>query len=150
METVPCRCSNFTKFTTKHLPKALFEESCLITPCSFSNKGSLSQVFSCEFCEFFQNIVLQATYGFVVETSLCLVPTEAKPFLKNMISLFLNQAVFDLLVMKLIWSLFIKTLIYRHYLLKFLRFLQFISRYDGKRNKKGMLVMVDLYIVVFS
>ena len=67
-----------------------------------------------------------------------------------MISLFLNQAVFDLLVMKLIWSLFIKTLIYRHYLLKFLRFLQFISRYDGKRNKKGMLVMVDLYIVVFS
>ena len=108
METVPCRCSNFTKFTTKHLPKALFEESCLITPCSFSNKGSLSQVFSCEFCEFFQNIVLQATYGFVVETSLCLVPTEAKPFLKNMISLFLNQAVFDLLVMKLIWSLFIE------------------------------------------
>ena len=67
-----------------------------------------------------------------------------------MISLFLNQAVFDLLVMKLIWSLFIKALIYRHYLLKFLRFLQFISRYDGKRNKKGKLVMVDLYIVVFS
>ena len=74
---------------------------------------------------------------------MCLVPTEAKPFLKNMIPLFLNRAIFDSLVMRPVWFFFIEGIsaILSYYVSTILRF---ISRYD-KLSKKGELVMVDFY-----
>ena len=49
---------NFKKFTEKHLCQSLFFNkvaglSC--TTCNFIKKGTLAQVFSCEFYEIFKN-----------------------------------------------------------------------------------------------
>ena len=48
---------NFTKFTGKHLRLSLFLNNVAgLKPqaCNFIKKETLAQVFSCEFCEFFE------------------------------------------------------------------------------------------------
>ena len=79
METVAYRCSSewlyckiCQSLQENSCREALFEESCLLTAYCFSITSVLLGVLC-----IFQNIFLQTTSGFVVETCLCLVPTEA-------------------------------------------------------------------------
>ena len=60
----PRRCStkknflrNFAKFTGKHLCQSLFLER----DCSFIEKATLAQVFSCDFCEYFKSTLSYKT-----------------------------------------------------------------------------------------
>ena len=47
---------NFAKFTRKHLCQSLFFNKVADEACNFIKKETLAQVFSCEFCEIFENI----------------------------------------------------------------------------------------------
>ena len=44
---------NFAKFTGKHLCQSLFFNK--VAACNFTQKETLAQVFSCEFCEISKN-----------------------------------------------------------------------------------------------
>ena len=64
LEAVAQRCSvrkgvlrNFAKLTGKHLNQSLKPEA-----CNFVKKKTLSQVFSCEFCEISKNTFSYRTY----------------------------------------------------------------------------------------
>ena len=46
---------SFKKFTGKHLCQSLFFNKVAGRPANFIKKGTLAQVFSCEFCEFSKN-----------------------------------------------------------------------------------------------
>ena len=46
---------NFAKFTGKHLCQSLFFNKVAGTACNFIKKETLAQVFSCQFCEIFNN-----------------------------------------------------------------------------------------------
>ena len=46
---------NFAKFTGKHLCKSLFLIKLQASACNFIKKETLSQEFSCEFCEISKN-----------------------------------------------------------------------------------------------
>ena len=55
---------NFAKLTGKHLCQSLFFDIVAgMRPeaCNFIKKGTLAQVFSCEFCEFSKKTFLQRT-----------------------------------------------------------------------------------------
>ena len=49
---------NFAKFTGKHLYQSLFFNKVSGGACNFLKKETLTQVFSCEFCEISMNIFL--------------------------------------------------------------------------------------------
>ena len=53
---------NFAKFTGKYLCQSLFFNK-VAGVCNSIKKGTLAQLFSCEFCEIFKNIFLQNTSG---------------------------------------------------------------------------------------
>ena len=46
---------NFAKFTGKHLCQSLFFNKVAGAACNFIKKETLTQVFSCEFCEISKN-----------------------------------------------------------------------------------------------
>ena len=53
---------NFIKFTGKHLGQSLFfKQSCRPQACNFIKKETLAKVFSCEFCEIFNNTFFHRT-----------------------------------------------------------------------------------------
>ena len=54
---------NFIKFTGKHLCQRSFFNKVAGLACNFIKKESLTQVFSCEFCEISKNTFLQNTSG---------------------------------------------------------------------------------------
>ena len=59
-----CLLTNFTKFTGKHLCRSLFLIKLQDSACNFIKKETLTQVFSCEFCEISKNtFFLQNTSG---------------------------------------------------------------------------------------
>ena len=47
--------TNFAKFIGKHLCQNFFFNKVAGLVCNFINKETLTQVFSCEFCEIFKN-----------------------------------------------------------------------------------------------
>ena len=52
---------NFAKFTGKHLCQSLFFNKVAGAACNFIKKETLTQVFSCEFCEISKNTFSQRT-----------------------------------------------------------------------------------------
>ena len=50
---------NFTEFVGKHLCPSLFLNKVAGSASNFIKKETLAQVFSCEFCKIFENIVLK-------------------------------------------------------------------------------------------
>ena len=52
---------NFAKFTGKHLCQSLFINKVAGGACNFIKKETLTQVFSCEFCEISKNTLFYRT-----------------------------------------------------------------------------------------
>ena len=50
-----CVLRNFAKFTGKYRCQSLFLIKLLASACNCIKKGTLAEVFSCEFCEIFKN-----------------------------------------------------------------------------------------------
>ena len=78
---------NFAKFTGKYLSKSLFLIKLQISACNFTKKETLSQVFSCEFCEISKNTFftehLRTTAAFCLIFSTCPLCSEAVLCLSN-------------------------------------------------------------------
>ena len=79
---------NFAKFTGKHLCQSLFFNKVAGGACNFIKKETLTQVFSCEFCEISKNTFSQRT-PLVAASVKCI--TEAEEFR----TLCINKAVLD-------------------------------------------------------
>ena len=67
---------NFAKFTGKHLYQSLFFNKVAGLACNFIKKETLTQVFSCEFCETSKNTFYYRT-----------PPVAASVWLKNVFAL---------------------------------------------------------------
>ena len=77
---------NLTKHTGKHLCQSIFLIKLQAETCNFIKQEALAQVFSCEFCEIFKNIIsadhIRATASEEVENAFKEKSMEKLPYIQ--------------------------------------------------------------------